>query len=93
MANAKKRRRLRISDNFPIAKVAFPYGTYSQNAQNRFLYGWYHSEIQAVSPGSEYMEGYGMMVGKGMESGGYCYTSTVQQRAVVKNAHLKRVNK
>jgi hypothetical protein len=48
----KKRRRLRISVNFMIAKVLFSYGTDSQKVQNRFLYGWYHSGIQVVFRGS-----------------------------------------
>jgi len=49
------------------------YGTYSQKVQNRFLYGGYHSGILVVFRGSEYMEGHGMRVGKGLESGGYLF--------------------
>jgi len=34
----QKRRRLRISDNFPITRVVISYRTDSQKVQNRFLY-------------------------------------------------------
>ena len=57
----EKRRGLRISDNLVITRVLFSYRTDSQNVQNRFLYGWDHSGIQAGSSGSEYMVGIGMM--------------------------------
>jgi hypothetical protein len=46
----------------------FFYGTGSQKVQNRFLYGWYHSEIHIIFRSSEYMEGIRMMVGKILES-------------------------
>ena len=62
--NAKKRRLLRISDNFIITKVSISYGTDFQEVQNMVLYGRYHSEIMPVFQDSGYMEGLVMMVGK-----------------------------
>jgi hypothetical protein len=62
-----------------IIRVVFSYGTYSQKVQNRFLYGWYNSGIQDVFRGSEYMEGIGVMIGKGLESAVIFVSSTSPQ--------------
>jgi len=72
-----------------INGVIFSYGTKSQKVQNRFLYVQYHSGIQIVFRGSEYMEGIGMMVGKGLESRWIIVTVRQRACAVVKWFYLQ----
>ena len=47
-SGVKKRRSLRISDNFIITKVSISYGTDFQKVQNRILYGWYYSGFKSL---------------------------------------------
>ena len=75
----KKRRRLRISDNLMIYRIVLSYGTDFQKVQNRFLYGWDHSENKAVLVGSEYMEGIEMVIGKELESFRYLFSTELEK--------------